>query len=202
MGKKNNLVLDLDQTCISAEHTEDYNMKDKDKAEKAKKFQYHDMEGDYIVFERPRLQEFLDYVFENYTVSIWTAASKDYALFIMDNIILQKPERKLNYIFFSYHCKISENLKKKTKCLDVLWNIFKLPDFSKDNTMILDDYDEVHDTQPENCLIAPPFEVTKDASENDNFLPYLTTMLKESVNKPLKEAVPFINSKTKKKFSL
>ena len=41
-------------------------------------------DGHYKVFERPGLQEFLDYLFANFNVSVWTAASKSYALFIID----------------------------------------------------------------------------------------------------------------------
>ena len=50
------------------------------------KFSYHDMDGYYIVFERPGLQEFLDYLFANYIVSVWTAATKDYAI-LEDSLI-------------------------------------------------------------------------------------------------------------------
>jgi hypothetical protein len=72
--KRINVVLDLDQTLVSAE---DWNTQDfKKYKKKAKKFQFHDMDGYYIVFERPNLQSFLDYLFANFNVSVWTAASK------------------------------------------------------------------------------------------------------------------------------
>ena len=39
------------------------------------------------------------------------------------------------------------------------------------NHMILDDYKaDVHKCQPNNCIIAPPFNFTKEDSENDTFL--------------------------------
>ena len=85
MAKKN-ILLDLDQTLISAEASEDFDI-DKHK-ERSKLFSWKDMDGYYIVFERPHLSEFLDYIFENFNVSVWTAASKDYALFIIEHIIL------------------------------------------------------------------------------------------------------------------
>ena len=104
-----NVVLDLDQTLISAE---DWDSKDfKKHKNKAKKFEFHDMDGYYIVFERPNLQSFLDYLFANFNVSVWTAASKDYALFIIDKIILSKPGRHLDWIFFSY-CDISKKKRE------------------------------------------------------------------------------------------
>jgi TFIIF-interacting CTD phosphatase-like protein len=175
---KTNICLDLDQTLISAEPSEEYNFT-KNK-EKSKKFLYHDMDGYYIVFERPGLQEFLNYLFENFNVSIWTAASKDYALFIIDKIILNNnPNRKLDYIFFSYHCDLSKNMKKGSKDLSMLWDVYKIEGYTKDNTVILDDYDEVHKTQPGNCIVANAFEFTNDKSEQDKFLEQLIPYLKE-----------------------
>lgn len=163
-----NVVLDLDQTLISAE---DWDSKDfKKHKNKAKKFAFHDMDGYYIVFERPNLQSFLDYLFANFNVSVWTAASKDYALFIIDKIILSKPGRHLDWIFFSYHCDISKKKKGGTKDLRMFWDEYELTGYSKNNTVIIDDYDEVYETQPDNCIIAVPFEFVQDDSEKDNYL--------------------------------
>lgn len=164
------MILDLDQTVISAEPTEEINMKKY--KDKHKLFRSDNMEDYYIVYSRPHLQEFLDYAFKNFNVTIWTAASKDYALFIIENIILDKrPERKLDFIFFSYHCDLSKKQKKYSKELCMLWDIHKLPGYSEKNTVIIDDYKaDVHKCQPNNCIIAPPFEFTKEGSENDTFL--------------------------------
>jgi TFIIF-interacting CTD phosphatase-like protein len=166
--KKINVLLDLDQTIISSEAEDEYDFKNKNKA---KKFNFHDMEGYYIVFERPGLQKFLDYLFDNFNVSIWTAASKDYSLFIIDKIILQgKSNRKLDWVFFSYHCTLSKKKNKFTKDLSIIWDDYKVDGYTKYNTVIIDDYDEVFKTQPNNCIIAKPFEFISDKSEDDNYL--------------------------------
>lgn len=192
MSDKINILLDLDQTLISAESTSDYNFK-KNKS-KSKKFTFYDMDGYYIVFERPDLQSFLDDLFTNFNVSIWTAASKDYALFIIDKIILQnKPERKLDWVFFSYHCDISKKTKKGSKSLEMLWDVYEIPGYNKNNTFILDDYDEVYNTQPNNCIIAKAFEFEDSDSNQDDFLKQLSEKLKDlkknksvdSINKSL-----------------
>jgi TFIIF-interacting CTD phosphatase-like protein len=164
------LILDLDQTIISAEASEELDFKKY--TEKNKLFRSDDMDGYYMVYSRPHLQEFLDYAFKNFNVTIWTAASKDYALFIIEKIVLDdKPERKLDFIFFSYHCDLSKKKKKYSKELCMLWDIHKLPGYSEKNTVIIDDYkSDVHKCQPNNCIIAPPFEFTKEGSENDTFL--------------------------------
>jgi TFIIF-interacting CTD phosphatase-like protein len=177
-NSKPHVFLDLDQTLISAEANEDYDFKKYKK--KSKLFSYEDMDGYYLVFARPGLQTFLDYLFKNFNVSIWTAASKDYALFIIDKIILAgKSKRKLDWIFFSYHCDISKNHKKASKSLSMLWDFYKLDGYTKDNTIIIDDYDEVYNTQPDNCFLAEPFEFTDEGSENDNFLKKLKPKLEK-----------------------
>lgn len=175
------ILLDLDQTLISAEAEEEYDFRKYRR--KARLFNFEDMDGYYIIFERPYLQEFLDYLFENFNVSIWTAASKDYALFIIDKFIINRyhPDRKLDFIFFSYHCDISKSHTDRSKDLSILWDIYKLDGYNRDNTFILDDYDEVYDTQPERCIISPPFEFREEGSENDTFLIDLIPKLKKMI---------------------
>ena len=179
MTRKKNIVLDLDQTLISAEPTEEYD-KEKNK-EKAKKFTSHQMENYYIVFERPHLQKFLDFIFAHFNVSVWTAASKEYAMFIINKIIIgDNSKRKLNYVFFSHHCDLSKKNMGNTKHLKMLWEKYKLKSFNYENTFILDDYvEDVYDCQKTNCIIAPPFEFTKDESEDDDFLDKLVAKLEK-----------------------
>jgi TFIIF-interacting CTD phosphatase-like protein len=184
-----NILLDLDQTLISAEVLqededdidEEYDEEIYDIDEykmKAINFDFENMDNYYVIFARPGLQKFLDFLFANFNVSVWTAASKDYAMFIIEKMILMnKPERKLDYVFCSYHCKITDKVKNGTKDLSILWDKYKLPGYNKNNTYILDDYDEVYETQPDNCIIAEPFYFTHDESEKDDFLPKLTRKL-------------------------
>lgn len=171
------MILDLDQTLISAEASDEFDFKKY--KEKNKLFRSDDMDGYYMIYSRPYLQEFLDYAFKNFNVTIWTAASKDYALFIIEKIILNnQPERKLDFIFFSYHCDLSKKKKKYSKELCMIWDIHKLPGYSEKNTVIIDDYkDDVHKCQPNNCIIAPPFEFTKKDSEHDTFLKEIIPLL-------------------------
>ena len=132
-----NIVLDLDNTLISAEYICTFPFNKKGMTEKACKFSLHDMDSYYIVFERPKVQEFLDYLFENYNVCIWTAASKDYALFIIKNVRLKK-SRKLDFILFSYHCDISkEKYNGDSKNLKLIYKDFKMKGFNENNTLII-----------------------------------------------------------------
>lgn len=179
MSNKLNIILDLDQTLISAEANEEYDFESN--YTKANQFEFYDMDGYYIVFERPGLQKFLDYIFKHFNVSVWTAASKDYALFIIDKIILQnKPERKLDWIFFSYHCKISNKIKNSSKNLSILWEEYKLDGYNENNTLILDDYEEdVFEPQKNRCVLAKGFYFTDENSENDDYLERLTSIFRQ-----------------------
>lgn len=172
---RKNIILDLDESIINSVPTENFPFKIQGTKEKAIKFRLHDMDGYYMVFERPGLQEFLDYVFDTFDVSIWTAASKDYALFIIDKVILKMPARQLKYIMFAYHCDLSKKMyDNNIKDLRLLYDVFKLDNMSKDNVLIVDDLDDVYNIQPEQCLQVKTFEFLSENSEEDNEL--LTTI--------------------------
>lgn len=181
-----NILLDLDSTLICSLSIKKELKRMPKKYQK--KFNYIDMKNYYRIFERPNLQVFLDYLFNNFNVSVFTAADKDYALFIIENIILRKNKenRKIHYVFYNYHSEISENIYNSPKDLRMLWDIFTLKNFNKNNTYIIDDLDLVKDANPNNVIVADKFEILDGKKlvrnlDNDNFLlriiPYL-----ESIN--------------------
>jgi hypothetical protein len=87
---------------------------------KMSKFKWEQMYDDdniplYKIFERPHLQKFLNWLFENFTVSVWTAASKTYALFIIEKFILANyPKRK--FLITVENQKDNVKNKKDWKC--------------------------------------------------------------------------------------
>lgn len=182
---KKNLILDLDQTIISAEsYSKEFKSPTDEEKEKQNKYIRHNMDDLYVVFERPHLQEFLDYIFEKFNVSVWTAATKDYGIFIIENIIKHgKENRQIQYFMHSSHCSISKKKTGNTKDLTMLWEHWDCKIFNKDNTVIIDDYDEVFNTQKKNCIRAPEFKYSEDDSHNCDFL----KNLKEILNKTPKE---------------
>jgi TFIIF-interacting CTD phosphatase-like protein len=169
-GDKPNILLDLDNTLIFSEYMSKFPIDDKKIRSKAVKFEFHDMDGYYIVFERPHVQEFLDRLFDNYNVSVWTAASKDYATFIIKNVILTKPGRCLDYVFWSYHVDLSSDTFGGLKNLQMLWDLFKLPGYRPDNTIIIDDHNEVYETQPDHTIKIRVFQFSDDHSTSDDEL--------------------------------
>lgn len=169
-----NILLDLDQTLIFSNELSKFQP-----SPKMKLFKYKQMDNSYITFARPHLQEFLDYIFKNFRVAVWTAASKEYAKFIIDNFILTKPGRKLDFVFYSYHCNLSTTSGNGLKGLNMLWEKFKLKGYNKSNTIIIDDNHEVKSIQVDNCYHIPEFNYNTKGSENDKELLELMHVLKK-----------------------
>jgi TFIIF-interacting CTD phosphatase-like protein len=159
------LILDLDNTIISSIPVEEMEWTEHNK-NKSLKFNFHDMEDYYIVYERPHLQDFLDFIFKNFNVSIWSAATKNYVLFILKNIMGEN--RVPEYILFSYHCDLSRQNYKGTKNLKMLYDNFE--NFNPQNTLIIDDLNKVKKHNPHNCIEVHPFEYTDKDSEKDDEL--------------------------------
>lgn len=192
--KKYNIVLDLDNTLLSAVPLEDFSW-DRETKEKSLKFDIHNMEEYYIIFERPYLQAFLTFLFENFNVSIWSAASKDYVLFIVNEIIKKgHPERKIDFIFFSYHCNWSKKKYKGIKKLDMIWDVFDIPGFNLSNTIIIDDLPEVYKIQPCNCIHIKEFEFEHLDSEDDKELLNVMERLKHLLKKEIKNDVCLVKA--------
>jgi len=158
-----NVILDLDETLISSLEPLVYE-KYKNSLSGKEHFIYDNF---YYIFPRPGLQEFLDFVFTNYNVIIWTAASLDYALFIIQNFILIKPNRKIDYIFFNEHCRISQETYKNAKQLKQIWETFKLDHCNENNTVIIDDREDLRLNQENNVINCVPYYVY-DVSTNDD----------------------------------
>jgi TFIIF-interacting CTD phosphatase-like protein len=187
------VFLDLDETLISGKACDDEIDFEKDK-EQLVKFKFHNMDDLYLISERPGVQKFLTELFNNYTVSVWTAASKDYALFIIENVVLNNPpgtpERQLKYAFWHDHGSVSKKIyEKKPKKLSLLWDIFKLPGIDRYNTIIIDDYDKVTSCQPDNAIRIAEFDCLKKEHENDNELEFMLDTINDKM-KTLKSKRP------------
>jgi TFIIF-interacting CTD phosphatase-like protein len=193
------VLLDLDSTIICSTHkdepldTENYN--------RVKHLEHHIMDDDsYTIFERPHLQEFLDYLFANYKVSVFTAASKNYALFIVDKFILTKPERHLEFIFFSYHCNISKNkYKGNHKRISLLSNDFELEHvFPLESTVLVDDIEDWAKDQQNLVINVKEFQIEKPISHSDTELVTVMAQLesKKESSKPSSETRSIADDKT------
>lgn len=170
--RKMSLLLDLDCTLVNSLNLQELR---KLPREVQRKFRYVDMKGYYRIFQRPYLQAFLDYAFSNFEVSVFTAADKDYALFIIENLILTKPNRHLKNVFHGYTSELSEAYFDSPKDLRLLWDVLKIDGLAPCSTILLDDLSEVFEANPRNVVRAKKFELLKNGKFDrkqlhDNFL--------------------------------
>ena len=158
-SKKINIYIDLDETLI---YSIDIRRK-KMIPSFTELYIHHNFDNDFIVLERPGLQDFLDWLFVHFNVSVWSAASPDYVDFIVSNIVT-KNNRKLKRVLNSDNCDKSMELygENHLKKLDMLWEHYKLPDHGPDNTVLLDDLCLNMRSQPQNCVRIKKFLGTAD----------------------------------------
>jgi TFIIF-interacting CTD phosphatase-like protein len=115
---------------------------------------------------RPHLNEFLNYAFDNFNVSIWTAASQSYAKEIIHKFILTKPKRRLRYLLHDDHCKASQDYFGNIKDLRLLFQVLKLPNINLENTILIDDLSTNCKYQRKNCINVFPYK-GKDKGDNE-----------------------------------
>jgi hypothetical protein len=161
---KMNVLLDLDNTLINALEPDELALLP---AKFRDKFEHYSLEGEYEIFGRPGLQDFLDFLFANFNVSVWTAAERGYALFIIDKFILRKPERKLHMFFYRHHVNMGEQRYGQTKDLRLLWEYFSADNFWPCNTLIVDDLEDVQEANPLNTLAVHSFDMTVKGDEGE-----------------------------------
>jgi TFIIF-interacting CTD phosphatase-like protein len=159
-----NVVLDLDLTIISSITTSEL---------KARRgvhypFKYH-VFADYIIYERPGLEDFLRDISKLGNVCVWTAASENYGEFIVDNIINPRlPEgAKVKLFLFSENCKASLDITGVLKHLDMIYDMSKYgfgPELTRQNTVLVDDNEGVL-AQNSYVINAAPFEFDPADSE-------------------------------------
>jgi TFIIF-interacting CTD phosphatase-like protein len=179
---KHNIILDLDNTLI---YSEPYNQFKKNFVKLSSKimdFDFRNMDKDYIVFERPGLQDFLDFLFENCNVTVWSAGSKPYVLNIIHKNILTNNKRQLDWIFFSEHCDMSFNKSNKHKDLNLLYENPLLKNYTDKNTFIIDDHPKVLESNGENCIHIEPFNINNKDSEKDTILFDMIDTLKDKLS--------------------
>lgn len=164
---KINVLLDLDNSIISSLSLKEIKkIKNIDK----RKLEYQTMEGYYRVYSRPHLKKFLSYLFKNFDVSVWTAASRDYASFIIEKFIIgNKKDRRIKMFLYDENCDESQKYYDENSPKDLRY-IYNFEGYHACNTVIIDDLVDVFKANPKQTIRAPYFDAKKESSENDNFL--------------------------------
>lgn len=179
--QKLNIVLDIDQTIVSAYRTSNLFPNFENEVKELKKYLSTIIMGPYTVFVRPHFKKFIHYLFKNFNVSVWTAGSEDYAnviaKYMMD--VARSPEFG-GFIFHAAMCRESKAKYGNIKDMRLIWNDYKLENFTPRNTILIDDSVPNCEKQPCVCLNISAFYALEDPfSPTDVELLYLINRLKQ-----------------------
>lgn len=168
-----NLVFDLDNTLIFALDPDELEDADR-KGVDLSLFETSNMDDEFTIVSRPRLQEFLDWVFARFRVSVFTAASNHYGAYITDNILLRGDKNRKRW-FSTFlarpHFKESIDVYGIPKSLELLFERYALEGFTAQNTVLLDDLlDCAVGSNRCNVISCEYFVATDKDAHRDDFL--------------------------------
>lgn len=149
-----NIVLDLDETLVSV------NLNLSSPLKYHCKFSLDQDQDVYYLCKRPHLDLFLKYIFKNFkTVSVWTAATRPYALKVIECIFTPSQRKRLAFIKARDELKVKED-GSYTKPLA---KVFKSNEIIKShNTIMIDDRRSAMADNLGNAIIVPAFNVLKN----------------------------------------
>ena len=155
-----NLILDLDNTIVCSKS---FKGTEKNKMKQLSKdylyVDYPEHKREIRIFLRPGLDKFLDNIFKNFKVSVWSLGEKNYVNFICKNIIENK-HRKIRLILNRSHSDLADKLLngESPKDLRLVYSVF--PDiYTPENTVIVDDKTYNSKGQKDNFIKVEPFVV-------------------------------------------
>lgn len=156
--KKLNIILDIDETLVYFIHNR-YRKHSWDALPDNEKGKYEIQEtknGLFVI--RPHLREFLDFLFANCTVSLWTWSDEDYAESIATRF-LGYPERPVALLLSEVQADESSWKHGNNKDLNWIWYDLKKPCFAECNTILIDDLptNSVNSSNRKNSITVAPF---------------------------------------------
>jgi len=163
-----NVVLDLDETLIHVSTTRTNRRYD---------FEFVLGGIPYYGLKRPNLDLFLRYIFQACrSVSVWTAGTKDYAIAVLQHI-LTKEQRKALAFFKSRNdlVAVGNGYHKPLKAIftDPRAALYGL---TAENTIMIDDREEVLQSNPGNGLLIPAWR----GDMTDKYLSSAVLVLRDS----------------------
>ena len=162
--KKLHFVLDLDNTLICSQY----------KKSKKPAFEINIDDEHYYVYKRPGLDRFLLELFQYAkSVSIWTAATKEYCNQIVKNIFTDSERKKLKFIW-SRNKTVNKPGMFYLKDMSKVFSHFS--PMNKSNTLLIDDNPDHMTLSANNMLHIKPW----DGSNNkDRELSKIIKLLKD-----------------------
>jgi hypothetical protein len=158
---RDNIVFDLDNTLICAVPFSQLHLLPADLP-----FIYHDFIIDEInnsqnlrIFARPHLHKMLLSVSQFANISVWTAAGKEYADFVVSRFF--PTSIKIDFLFHSEQVQDAVRTYFRFKPLDYIYSFYPTT-YSQNNTIIVDDLTDVASANPNNSIQIKAFKILTD----------------------------------------
>lgn len=119
--------------------------------------------ADLYVYKRPHLEKFLDWLFENFSVSLWTAGSDTYARWIAAHVV--GPRRKLRHVLSARECQTSFRMFGAPKSLRLFNHID--PAIGPSNAVLVDDTPANFAGQERNGILVSAFDASSDEMDDE-----------------------------------
>ena len=168
--KENLIILDMNGILISRQFVG--NKLEKDIAQ-FEKFEEASRVGSFLVWKRPHLDNFLDFIFKHFHVAVWSSISS-YNLKLFAKHVFGDRMKDLLFMMDNTYCVKSKHPETDekplfSKPLQTVWDKYDM--FSSQNTVILDDTKLKMSCNPEGTYVCPP-EWSHLDENDDNFMSY------------------------------
>lgn len=180
INKKFNIILDLDNTLLNSVEIDNLNYIPTTIPLKYIDFNISNFNSHfkYRIFARPYLDYFLNEISKFANIAVWTAAGKEYAEEIVNKLFPKNI--KIDFLFHSEQTEECLRSFYKMKPLDYLFQL-NPSQYNKNNTIIIDNYGMVIDSNKNNSIQIPQFEIlyknlptfNKDSIHDDELLKIL-----------------------------
>ncbi len=152
------LILDLDETLIFAEETP---------LERKEDFRA----GQFFVYKRPYLQEFIEFCLEHFEVAVWTSSTKNYATVIVENIFPNPVE--LVFFWARERCTMSFDFDEYQHFHEKKMHKVRRQGYDLSKVIVVDDSPEKWLNSYGNLVRVKPFFGDKDDNELNKLMIYL-----------------------------
>lgn len=152
------IILDLDETLIYAteevlEHHEDF------------------VVGQYYVYKRPYLKEFIEFCFDNFEVAIWTTSTRNYALEIVKKVF--PSPNKLKFLWARERCTNRYDAELQENYLEKMMSKVRRFDYDLSKVIVVDDSPEKWRNSYGNLVRVKAFFGEKEDNELERLVIYL-----------------------------
>ena len=152
------LILDLDETLIYA--TEE-------KLDRESEF----CVGQYYVYKRPFLNEFLEFCFKNFEVAVWTSSTRNYAEKIVEKVFDSK--HSISFLWARERCTISYDAEEMQRFYEKKIHKIRRRKYDLNSVIVIDDSPEKWRSAYGNLVRIKPFFGEADDTELKHLVVYL-----------------------------